>query len=260
MCTIHTADAYGTACMQQIHCARLRRTIGTAEEELPKIDLSLDGSRGDEPLVDAVYHALRDAICDGRLEPNQKLPQIPLAAHLGISRTPVRDALQRLAQEGLVRAVSFRGFVVSEFSAREVIDVYQVRLALEPLAVGEALPHYSRMDLAKLGDICDRTEATDVSQVDELYSLNGDFHRTLVEPCPNRVAVRMLTQLWQQPSSLRMFHAQAALGTAMKDSVAGHRDILAAIEESDHDLAIARVSEHIRGAQQETIVALGEHA
>ena len=70
----------------------------------------------------------------------------------------------------------------------------------------------------------------------------------------------MLTQLWQQPSSLRMFHAQAALGTAMKDSVAGHRDILAAIEESDHDLAIARVSEHIRGAQQETIVALGEHA
>lgn len=244
--------------MQQIHCARLRRIIATAEEELPKIELSLDGARNDEPLVDAVYHALRDAICDGRLAPNQKLPQIPLAAHLGISRTPVRDALQRLAQEGLVRAVSFRGFVVSEFSAREVIDVYQVRLALEPLAVGEALPHYSRMDLAKLGDVCDRTEATDVADVGELYALNAEFHRTLVEPCPNRVAVRMLTQLWQQPSSLRMFHAQAALGTAMKGSVAEHRGILEAIEAGDHDLATERVAEHIRGAQQETIVALGQ--
>lgn len=246
--------------MHQIHCAKVLATIATAEEELPKIELALDDGRSDEPLVDAVYHALRDAICDGRLLPNQKLPQIPIAKDLGISRTPVRDALQRLAQEGLVRAVSYRGFVVSEFSAREVIDVYQVRLALEPMIVGEALEHYSRMDLAQLGDICDRTEATEASAVDDLYALNGAFHRALTEPCPNRVAVRMLVQLWQLPSSLRLFHAQAALTTAMKDSVAEHRGILRAIEEGDRDLVNERISEHIRGAQQETIRALGEDA
>ncbi|MEZ5078026.1 MAG: GntR family transcriptional regulator [Solirubrobacterales bacterium] len=233
--------------------------MGAAEEEISQIDLSIDGS-GDEPLVDAVYHALRDAIVDGRLVGGQKLPQIPLAAHLGISRTPVRDALQRLAQEGLVRAVSFRGFVVSEFSAREVLDVYQVRLALEPMAVREALPHYTRMNLAQLGDICDATEATEAEDVDALYALNAEFHRTLVEPCPNRVAARMLAQLWQQPSSLRLFHAQAALGTAMKGSVAEHRQILGAIEARDHDLVIERVGEHIRAAQRETIEALGEPA
>lgn len=246
--------------MHQIHFARISPTIATAEEELPKIELTLDGAKSDEPLVDAVYHALRDAICDGRLAPNQKLPQIPLAKDLGISRTPVRDALQRLAQEGLVRAVSYRGFVVSEFSAREVIDVYQVRLALEPMVVSEALDQYSRMDLAQLGDICDRTEVTDASDVDELYALNGAFHRALAEPCPNRVAVRMLVQLWQLPSSLRLFHAQAALGTAMKDSVAEHRGILSAIEDGDVDLVTERLTSHIRSAQQETIHALGQHA
>jgi DNA-binding GntR family transcriptional regulator len=244
--------------MHQIHCARMPFVIATAEEQLPRIELSLDKVQSDEPLVDSVYRALRDAICDGRLVPNQKLPQIPLAQDLGISRTPVRDALQRLAQEGLVRAVSYRGFVVSEFSAREVIDVYQVRLALEPMIVGDAFGKYTRMDLAQLDDICDRTEATDVAAVDELYALNGDFHRALIEPCPNRVAVRMLRQLWQLPSSLRMFHAQAALGTAMKSSVAEHRAILAAIGGGDRDLAIETVADHIRSAQQETIVALGD--
>lgn len=245
--------------MHQIQWARLPITLGGAEEEISQIDLSIDGS-GDEPLVDAVYHALRDAIVDGRLAGGQKLPQIPLAAHLGISRTPVRDALQRLAQEGLVRAVSFRGFVVSEFSVREVLDVYEVRLALEPLAISEALPNYTRMNLAQLGDICDATEATGEEDVDALYSLNAEFHRTLIEPCPNRVAARMLGQLWLQPSSLRLFHAQAALGTAMKGSVREHRAILEAIEAGEDELVLDRVADHIRGAQRETVEALGEPA
>lgn len=222
---------------------------------MPAIELRARAD-GDEPLVDVVYAALRDAICDGRLAPNQKLPQIPLADHLGISRTPVRDALQRLAQEGLVRAVSFRGFVVSEFSAREVLDVYQVRLALEPLAVGEAFPNYSRMDIAKLGDLCDRMESTSDEELAELYKLNGDFHRTLTEPCPNRVAVRLLDQLWQSPSSLRLFHAQASSGAAMRESGLEHQAILEAIESGDRKLTVSRVKDHIRKAEKETIAAV----
>lgn len=227
------------------------------EIQFAELDLALSPS-GTEPLVDTVYAALRDAICDGRLAPGQKLPQIPLAAHLGTSRTPVRDALQRLAQEGLVRAVSFRGFVVSEFSVREVVDIYQVRLALEPMAVREAMPHYTRMDVASLYDICDRTESTDESDVVALYDLNADFHKTLIGPCPNRVAVRMLTQLWQQPSSLRMFHAQAAVGAAMKSSADGHRAIVQAVEQGDAERVVDLVTTHIEDAQQETVTALGE--
>jgi DNA-binding GntR family transcriptional regulator len=224
--------------------------------EIAAIELPRGRSDGDEPLVDVVYAALRDAICDGRLEPNQKLPQIPLADHLGISRTPVRDALQRLAQEGLVRAVSFRGFVVSEFSAREVLDVYQVRLALEPLAVEQAFPSYSRMDIAKLGDLCDRMDSASDDQLSELYAINGEFHLTLVEPCPNRVVVRLLTQLWQSPSSLRMFHAQASSGAAMRESGLEHRAVLEAIESGDQKLTVKRVKDHILKAEKETIAAV----
>lgn len=170
----------------------------------------------------------------------------------------MRDALQRLAQEGLVRAVNFRGFVVSEFSAREVIDVYEVRLALEPMAAAEAFPHFTRMDLARLYDTCEQTEAADVSEA-RLYALNSDFHQALTEPCPNRVAVRMLAQLWQLPASFRMFHAQAVVGLALKTSVVEHRNILEAIEGGDYDVAVERLEAHIRGAQQETIAALDDH-
>ncbi len=232
----------------------------TTEPDLPDLELTLGRPGSDEPLVDSVYRTLRDAICDGRLEANRKLAQIPLAEHLGISRTPVRDALQRLAQEGLVRAVSFRGFVVSEFSAREVLDVYQVRIALEPMAVAAAVPNYTRMDLARLGDICDETERTDVSDVVRLYELNGEFHQALVAPCSNLLAVRMLSQLWQMPSSLRVFHAQATLGTALKESVVEHRGILSAIEADNADLAVELLRQHILRAEQETIEALAELA
>ncbi len=230
----------------------------TADDAPAPLDLTLAAARDDEPLVDSVYRSIRDAICDGRLEPNRKLAQIPLAEHLGISRTPVRDALQRLAQEGLVRVVSWRGFVVSDFSARDVLDVYEVRLALEPLAVSEAVGRYTRMHLAKLSDICDETADTPVEEVSRLYELNGEFHTALVAPCDNRLAVRMLEQLWQMPASLRVFHAQAALGTALKESVVEHRAIVEAVEAADADLAVERVRQHIRRAQQETIEALGD--
>ncbi|MCD6725872.1 MAG: GntR family transcriptional regulator [Solirubrobacteraceae bacterium] len=232
----------------------------TVDDEPLPLDLSLDGAEADEPLVDSVYRALRDAICDGRLEANRKLAQIPLAEYLGISRTPVRDALQRLAQEGLVRAVSWRGFVVSEFSARDVLDIYEVRIALEPLAVGDAVPRYTRMDVARLADNCASLAATPVEDVGRLYDLNSEFHRELVAPCDNRLLVRLLDQLWQMPASLRLFHAQAALGTALKESVVAHRGIVAAIEAGDVDLAVERTREHIRRAQLETINALDEPA
>lgn len=238
---------------------RIPTMTTTTEDDAGNLDLSLETAAADEPLVDSVYRVLRDAICEGRLEPNRRLAQIPLAEHLGISRTPVRDALQRLAQDGLVRAVSFRGFVVSEFSARQVLDVYEIRMSLEPLAVQSAVPAFTALDIAKLDYICDETETTGVDDVPRLYALNANFHRALVEPCRNKLAVRLLEQIWQMPSSLRVFHTQATLGTALKASAQEHRGIIRAIQKGQDPHAIADlVYKHIAKAQKETIDALAD--
>lgn len=228
----------------------------TTSEEFGLDGLSLEPLSPDEPLTDSVYRSLRKAIASGTLGPNTKLAQIPIATQLGISRTPVRDALQRLAQEGLVRAVSYRGFTVNEFSMREVLDVYAVRLALEPLAVESAVAHHTRMTIAQMLDICEATETIRIDDIPRLYELNRDFHTVLVSPCENALFVRLLDQLWQMPTSARVFHAQAAYGSALKASAAEHRAIVEPIREKDVETAVSCVREHIRVAQQETIEAL----
>lgn len=133
-----------------------------------------------------------------------------------------------------------------------------MRLALEPLAISEAFPNYSRMDLAAMWDICDEMVATELTEVERLYELNSDFHMRLVEPCKNEVLVRMLAQLWQLPSSLRLFHAQAHQTSAMKATDNEHRAVLRAIEVGDRELAIERLIEHIRTAEEDTLKALGD--
>ena len=233
----------------------MARKAAEEQEVVPGLG-PLDGLAQDEPLVDSVYRVLRDAICEGRLEPNHKLAQIPLAEQLGISRTPVRDALQRLAQEGLVRALSWRGFVVSEFSVRDAVDIYEVRLALEPLAARKAVGLHSRAQIAELLDNCDQMEEIAEAEIGEVYELNHRFHAGVIKPCENQVLVRTLDQLWQMPASLRMFHAQAVHSHALEKTALEHRGIMDALVDGDGALVEELVRTHIANARDETVVAL----
>jgi len=218
--------------------------------------LRLEPLSPDEPLTDAVYRSLRSAITEGRLAPNTKLAQIPLATQLGISRTPVRDALQRLFQDGLVRAVAYRGFAVNEVSTREVVDVYEARLALEPLALESAVPNHTNLTIAYMLDICEATERVPPDEISQLYDLNLEFHKTLLAPSTNAVYVRLLEQLWQMPAAVRVFHAQGLKGRPLTHEAEEHMTIVEAVRERDTPLAVDRLREHIRIALQQTVDAL----
>jgi DNA-binding GntR family transcriptional regulator len=210
--------------------------------------------RGVEPLVDEVYRTLRDAIFDGRLQPDQRLTQIPLSEHLGISRTPVREALLRLSQEGLVRAVSFRGFAVSPTSSREIFDVYAVRLPLELAGARPAVGKHTAAQLAELRANCEATRrATSAASVAEVFDLNRAFHMGLIAPCENQILIRMLDQLWSLPSSLRVLHQQIAVedNTVLRRSIVEHEAILEALEAKDVELVAERLTAHLEGALAE---------
>lgn len=239
----------------------MERAAAAWEADLERLDLAsrLEALHSpDEPLTESVYGILREAICSGELAGGSRLAQLPLSQRLGISRTPVRDALQRLASEDLVRSISWRGFVVNDFSAHEVLEIYDVRLALEPLAAAEAIGRHSRLDLVELSENCDRTAATPPDRIAELYELNREFHAHLVQPCDNRLLVRMLGQLWQLPASLRMFHVQTKEEVAPIQSTASeHRAIVEAVEAGEADLAVERIRQHVSEARQATVTALG---
>ena len=212
---------------------------------MTRLSLSEDARRLDsEPLSEQVYRALRDAITGGIFEPHAHLVQNQLAEELQVSRTPVRDALLRLSQEGVVRAVGARGFLVQEVTPRDVLNIYEVRIALEVDAAEAALHSMSPSDVDALARINRRIAETYDDKV-EAFRLNNDFHMTLVRSAPNRLVAKILGDLWDMPVSRRVFMLQVVEQFDPGGMAAAHEDILSALARRDAEALRAAVLSHL---------------
>ena len=146
-------------------------------------------------LRDDVYRRLRDAIVDGTLTPGEQLRDLELAAWLGVSRTPVREALLRLAHSGLDLAQPGRSTVVSPLDVREVRDARDVVAAMHELAVREAVPVLTEADLATMRDANRRfAAAVQSGDVEQALLADDDLHGVLVTIAGNRALDRVLEQ------------------------------------------------------------------
>ena len=158
---------------------------------IPSTDPGVDRSL----LRDDVYRRLRDAIVDGTFAPGEQLKDLELAAWLGVSRTPVREALLRLAQSGLVLAQPGRSTVVSTLDAREVRDARDVVAAMHEVAVREAVPVLTEADLAAMRDANRRfAEAVRSHDVESAIRIDDELHGVLVRICGNRALATVLEQ------------------------------------------------------------------
>jgi DNA-binding GntR family transcriptional regulator len=202
-----------------------------------------------EPLSEQVYRVLRDAICDGVFSDHAHLVQNQLAEQLQVSRTPVRDALLRLAQENLVRAVGARGYIVHALSERDLLDIYEVRLTLEIQGAVLALPHFDAADIRRLEAINDNINDPDYKETDS-YELNREFHIAVLEPCPNRLIVKILGDMWGLPVSRRIFRRQLVEQHGRAEEH-GHKPIIAAIRVRDAAALEATLSEHLLEARDD---------
>jgi DNA-binding GntR family transcriptional regulator len=202
-----------------------------------------------EPLSEQVYRVLRDAICDGVFSDHAHLVQNQLADQLQVSRTPVRDALLRLAQENLVRAVGARGYIVHALSERDLLDIYEVRLTLEIQGALLALPHFDAADIRRLDSINDNIKDPDYKDTDS-YELNREFHIAVLEPCPNRLIVKILLDMWGFPVSRRIFRRQIAEHHDGNEEH-GHEPIIEAIRARDAAALEAALSKHLLEARDE---------
>jgi DNA-binding GntR family transcriptional regulator len=203
-----------------------------------------------EPLSTQVYRVLRDAICDGVFDDHAHLVQEQLAEQLQVSRTPVRDALLRLAQENLVRAIGARGYIVHALSERDLLDIYEVRLTLEIQGALLALPHFGAGDLRRLEAINDNIDDPDYTENDA-YELNREFHLAVLEPCPNRLIVKIIRDTWGLPVSRRIFRRQLAEHHGGPSPDDGHAPILEAVRDRDAAALQAALTEHLLQARDE---------
>lgn len=195
-----------------------------------------------------VHEHLRDEIVSGALAPGAELHEFALARSLGVSRGPVREALGRLASEGLVTIRPRRGAVVRALSGDEFIEAYQVREALEMMAVRLAVPKLTPEDLAAMErlieEMASRGEAGDVQG---FFEANSEFHQRFFEVAGNGMLSELYRQLRGQIDRHRLRSLE--LRGDLRRSIVEHRAILSAAASGDVGQTVDLASEHIRVPQ-----------
>lgn len=204
--------------------------------------------------------ALRDLILHGGLAPGARLAEVELAERLGVSRTPVREALGRLAAEGLVELVPNRGARVASWSVIELEGVFELRAALEPQLTALAVPNASPADVAALDALADAMTAAGRPgadrDLDALVPLNREFHDRLVALADHPAMAAALASAVHPPIVVRNFHAYD--DASLRRSLAHHAEIVAALRAGDPAWARAVMTAHIHNARAVMVRAARE--
>lgn len=199
--------------------------------------------------ADHAYRLIREQILSGRREGGEWLREGELAESLGVSRTPVREALRRLTAEGLVRYERNRGVQVQVWSERDLDEIFSLRSVLEPwgcrlAAIG------GTVDLAALEDLACRMDEIAPggrpSDVDKLTGLNNLFHRTILEAADNSRLTGVISSVIQVPLVWRTFSHYTP--EALRRSLAHHHELVAALAARDPEWAESVMRSHVRAA------------
>jgi DNA-binding GntR family transcriptional regulator len=181
-------------------------------------------------IADQVYAVLRDRIVHGELEAGSRLHQANISAELGVSRTPVREALARLTAEGLVQLLPNRGARVAEVTLDDMRTSYEARLGVEPLAARFAAERRRPEDLERIRAAL--SQQTQAGNAREIYEAMRAFHLTLVEAAQNPTLARFAESLWAGRVGLQVVVRQAGEAALAADADE-HEAILAAVERRD---------------------------
>lgn len=211
-------------------------------DAVPLREISRAGPR---PARVHVYAALRQAIVRGELEPGRRLSENELAGELGVSRTPVREALARLRDDGLVNVVPQLGTFVSPISWQAVGDAQFIREALECAAVRQAAEAATDEDVGRLHENLESQERSRAAKdFEAFYVLDDDFHRALCDlsghPTVWRVSERAKSHL------NRIRRLSLGLPNYLPQMIEEHRAVVAAVAEQDADEAEALLRHHLR--------------
>lgn len=207
------------------------------------------------PLRDVVFQTLRQAILRGDLEPGQRLMEIKLSNQLGVSRTPIREAIRMLELEGLVSNIPRKGAMVSDITEKDLNDVLEVRLGLEELAISfvcERITEEEEKQLEETSAEFARMVAQD-ADISALAQADVAFHDVIYQATKNPRLVQLLNNLREQMYRYRIEYLKDA--SRRKSLVDEHMQICAYIANRDIKGAQDTMSEHI-SRQQRTIVAM----
>ena len=208
-----------------------------------------------KPLRELVLEAIREAIINGTLKPRERLMEIQLAEELGVSRTPIREALRKLELEGFIVMVPRKGAYVADVSFKDIADVFEIRAALEGLAAGLAAERITDEELEEMERlVVEKTEAISNNDMERLVAVDTSFHETIYKASRNERLTNIINNLREQIQRYRT--TSLAYPGRMKRSLEEHRGIVEAIQSRNAQLAHQVAREHIENAENSMIEAI----
>lgn len=209
------------------------------------------------PLREVVFTTLRQAILKGELKPGERLMEITLANKLGVSRTPIREAIRKLELEGLVVMIPRKGAHVAHITEQELNDVLEVRRGLEEMAIQKACERITDEELEKLEEAAEVfSKLTGMDNLVALAEADVKFHDVIYEATHNRRLVQMLNNLREQMYRYRMEYLKDEASRKLLDEE--HKEICRAIREKDCQKAHDYICQHIDNQQRSIVRSISE--
>ena len=201
------------------------------------------------PLRDVVFNTLRRAILKGELEPGERLMEIALANKLGVSRTPIREAIRKLELEGLVVMIPRKGAEVARITEKDLRDVLEVRTSLEKLAIELACDRITEDDIHDLKLACKNFEESfGKDDLTTIAEKDVAFHDIIFRSTKNARLIQILNNLREQMYRYRTEY--------MKDDrihpvlIREHKEMVKALESRDQELVAREVRQHLKNQEE----------
>ena len=208
-----------------------------------------------QPLREVVCEALRDAIRRGILEPGERLMEVQVADELGISRTPVREAIRKLEQEGYVIMMPRRGTYVADVSESDVKEIFEIRSALEALATGLAARRIEPDELKMLEGYLTEIEGyIKANDIEKIVETDIKFHGLLYQVSRNERLVAIVSNLKEQLARFRTL--SMSYPGRLQETLEEHSEMVEAIANGDVSAARDAAEHHMERAEKTLLKAL----
>lgn len=201
-----------------------------------------------------VFNRIREDILNGIYKENDELKEMTIGAELGVSRTPVREALRQLELEGLIKIIPNKGAYVIGISSKDLKDIYEMRARLEGLCARWATRNATREDITRLDEISDLTEFHyEKKKYDKVLELDNEFHEMLYQMADSKMLYRTLSDFHHYLEIIRK--KTLSSNERVSHSIKEHRNIIDSIKAGDEDMAEQLAMQHMKN----TIDNIEEH-
>lgn len=205
-------------------------------------------------ISDKIYKEMEAAILSGYFKPRQRLIEIDLISRFGVSRTVIREVLQKLAAKGLVRSEPYRGAIVADLTVEEIEEIYFVRALIEKAAAKLVIKNIRPQDIKKLKKVAQETEDHLRHRTERMIEKDGDFHRAIFKTCGNQVLYELIDLL--RTKGYIVGYNAWSIPDRIEQSIKEHRQIIQAIEKKNCPLLEKLIIKHLTYSKKSYLAQL----